>query len=63
MKTNYSELERRYGVFRQTIAKYNNGFEKKQTRDKKIKLDDYKNEIEEKVNLPGATITGVYNFI
>src|SRR5690554_3641693 len=62
MKPNYSELARKYGVSRQTISKYNNGFEKKQTRDKKSKLDKYKEEIKEKINLAGATITGVYKY-
>lgn len=62
MKPNYSELSRKYGVSRQTIAKYDKGFTKKETRNRTSKLDQYKEEIEEKLNLPGSTITGVYKF-
>ena len=62
MKPNYSDLSRRYGISRQTISKYDKGFEKKPTRKKKSKLDKYKEEIKEKINLPGATITGVYTY-
>ncbi|MBS4535962.1 hypothetical protein GOQ29_10095 [Clostridium sp. D2Q-14] len=62
MKPNYNELARRFGVSKQTISKYNNGFEKKETRDKKSKLNKYKEKIKEKINLAGATITGVYKY-
>ena len=62
MKPNYSDLARRYGISRQTISKYDNGYEKKETRDKKSKLDKYKEDIKEKINLAGATITGVYKY-
>ena len=62
MKPNYSELARKYGVSRQTISKYDKGFEKKGTRDRKSKLDKYKEDIIEKINLTGATITGVYKY-
>ena len=60
MKPNYSDLARKYGVSRQTISKYDKGFERKETRKRKSKLDKYREEIEEKINLAGATITGVY---
>lgn len=62
MKPNYSELARMHGISRQTISKYDKGFIKKETRDKKSKLDPYRGEIKEKINLPGATITGVYKY-
>lgn len=62
MKPNYSNLARKYGVSRQTISKYDKGFEKKETRNRKSKLDKYREEIEEKINLAGATITGVYKY-
>ncbi len=62
MKPNYSELSRKYGVSRQTISKYDKGFTKKGTRNRISKLEPYRDEIEEKLNLPGATITGVYKF-
>lgn len=63
MKPNYSELERLHGITRQTISKYDKGFEKKETREKGSKLDPYKEEIIEKFNLAGATITGVYKYL
>ncbi len=62
MKPNYSELSRRYGLTRQTISKYDKGYKKKRTRRRGSKLDKYREEIREKVNLPGATITGVYKY-
>ncbi|SHK58532.1 IS21 family transposase [Paramaledivibacter caminithermalis] len=62
MKPNYSDLARKYGVSRQTISKYDKGFERKETRKRKSKLDKYREEIEEKINLAGATITGVYKY-
>jgi len=63
MKPNYSELERLHGITRQTISKYDKGFKKKETREKGSKLDPYKEEIIEKFNLAGATITGVYKYL
>jgi transposase len=62
MKPNYSELSRKYGITRQTIAKYDKGFEKKETRNRASALDEHYQEISEKINLPGATITGVYKY-
>ena len=62
MKPNYSKLERKYGLTRQTISKYDKGFVKKETRVRTSVLDKYKSEIIEKINLPGATITGFYKY-
>ena len=62
MKPNYSELSRRYGISRQTISKYDKGYQKQGTRQRGSKLDKYREEIREKINLPGATITGVYKY-
>lgn len=62
LKANYSELARIHSISRQTISKYDKGFSKKETREKKSKLDPYKDEIKEKINLPGVTITGVYKY-
>ena len=59
MKPNYSELSKIYRISRQTISKYDKGFKKKDKRDKGSILDKYIDEIKEKINLPGATITGV----
>ncbi len=63
MKTNYSELSRRYGLSRQTISKYDKGFKKAKRRERGSVLDKYRKEIKEKLSLPGSTITGVYKFI
>ena len=62
IKPNYSELSRKYKIDRRIIKKYNNGYEKKITRNRKSKLDMYINDIKEKLSLPGATITGVYQY-
>lgn len=62
MKPNYSELSKIYRISRQTISKYDKGFKKKGQRAKGSILDKYADEIKEKINLPGATITGVYKY-
>ncbi|MCQ6253838.1 hypothetical protein [Methanocaldococcus sp.] len=63
MKPNYSELSRKYGVSRQTISKYDKGFKRAKKRKRVSVLDKYREEIKEKLSLPGSTITGVYKFI
>ena len=63
MKPNYSELSRKYGVSRQTISKYDKGFKRAKKRKRGSVLDKYRKEIQEKLSLPGSTITGVYKFI
>ena len=63
MKPNYSELSRKYGVSRQTISKYDKGFKRAKKRKRGSVLDKYREEIQEKLSLPGSTITGVYKFI
>lgn len=63
IKLNYSELSRKYKIDRRTIQKYNNGYEPKITRKRKSNLDTFKDEIEEKLQLPGATIVGVYQYL
>lgn len=62
IKLNYSELSRKYKIDRRTIEKYNNGYEPKTNRKRKSKLDTLKDEIQEKLQLPGATIVGVYQY-
>lgn len=63
IKPNYSELSRKYKIDRRTIKKYNEGYEgKKSNRDKKSILDKYKDEIKEKLALPGITINGAYQY-
>ena len=45
------------------LEKYNNGYSKENIeRNKKSKLDDIKKEIKEKLELPGITITGLYQY-
>jgi transposase len=61
IKPNYSELERKYGVSRQTISKYDKGYKgKPKTRNKKSIFDKYEEEISEKLKIEGVTIKGVY---
>ena len=63
IKPNYSELQRRYKIDRRTIKKYNNGYERKNLKRKpKSEISKIKDEIQEKLNLPGTTISGVYQY-
>ena len=63
IKPNYSELSRIYKFDRRTIEKYNNGYSKENLkRNKKSKLDEIKEEIKEKLELPGITIKGLYQY-
>ena len=63
VKPNYSELSRKYKVDRRTIKKYHLGYEgKPKNKNKTSKLDAYAEEIEEKINLAGATIKGTYKY-
>ena len=64
IKPNYSELSRIYKIDRRTIKNYNNGYSKENTtRIRKSKLDKFKNEIKEKLKLPGITVTGLYQYL
>ena len=63
IKPNYSELSRLYKFDRRTIEKYNNGYSKENLkRNRKSKLDEIKEEIKEKLELPGITIKGLYQY-
>ena len=63
IKPNYSELSRIYKIDRRTIEKYNNGYCRENIkRDRKSKLDDLSDEIKEKLELPGITVTGLYQY-
>ena len=63
IKPNYSALSRKYGMDRRTVKKYHEGYEgKSKTRNKGSILDKYKDEIKEKLNLSGATISGTYQY-
>ena len=64
IKPNYSELGRNYNIDRRTVKKYNDGYEgKSKTRIKISKLDKHIDEIKEKLDLPGSTIYGTYQYI
>jgi len=64
IKPNYAELSRLYKIDRRTIEKYNNGYSRKNCkRNRKSKLDKFKDEIIEKLQLPGITITGLYQYL
>lgn len=62
LKVNYSELQRIYHIDRRTIKKYNNGYEKPSKRKKKSEISKIKEEIKEKLEIPGTTIAGVYEY-
>ena len=63
IKPNYAELSRLYKFDRRTIEKYNNGYSRENLkRNKKSKLDEIKDEIKEKLELPGITVTGLYQY-
>jgi len=63
IKPNYSELARIYECDRRTVKKYNNGYTKENIkREKPSKLDEYKEDIKSKLELPGATINGTYQY-
>lgn len=63
IQPNYSELSKIYKIDRRTIKKYNNGYDKNKTIITRVsKLDEFKNEIKEKLEIPGATISGVYQY-
>lgn len=59
-KPNYSELSRQFGVDRHTVSKIWKGVEKKIRKPKSSQLDQYKGEIEERLNQPGVRIKSVY---
>ena len=63
IKPNYSELSRTYKLDRRTIKKYENGyFENQELKSRKSILEPIKEEIKEKLDLPGATVVGVYQY-
>ena len=63
IKPNYSELARLHECDRRTIKKYNEGYEGKPIkRNKESRLDKYKEEIKTKLELPGSTIKGTYEY-
>ena len=64
IKPNYAELARKYNCDYRTVKKYNAGYEgKPSTRRRKSYLDQYENEIKEKINKIGATKKSVYEYM
>lgn len=63
IKLNYAELARIHNCDYRTVKKYNEGYKGKSTRrNKESKLDKYKEEIKSKLELPGSTIKGTYEY-
>lgn len=64
IKPNFSQLAREYNLDRRTIKKYYDGYEgKSKTRNKGSKLDQYYNEIRDKLAINGVTVKGVYEYL
>lgn len=64
IKPNYSELSRVHKCDRRTVKKYYNGYIKgSENRKKKSKLDKYEDEIKIKLEIPGITISALYNYL
>ena len=63
IKPNYSELARLHNCDRRTVKKYDEGYTGKPiNRDKESKLDKYREDIKIKLDLPGSTIKGTYQY-
>lgn len=64
IKPNYAALGRKYGMDWRTVKKYHEGYEgKPSTRNKGSKLDEYKQEITDKLTIRRITVRGVYEFM
>lgn len=64
IKPNYAALGKKYGMDWRTVKKYHNGYEGKPSkRNKGSKLDDYRNEIVDKLAIKRLTVQGVYQFM
>ena len=64
IKPNYAALGRQYGMDWRTVKKYHNGYEgRPATRNKGSKLDQYRNEIADKLAIKRITVQGVYQFM
>ena len=63
IKPNYAELARKHNCDWRTVKKYNNGYEgKSKSRNRSSKLDKYKDRIKDKLALPGASVSAVYQY-
>lgn len=64
IKPNFSDLGKRYNMDRRTAKKKYNGIKNKKRGRKEIsKLDNYKDEIKEKLSIPGVNKKAVYEYI
>lgn len=64
IKPNYAALGRKYGMDWRTVKKYHNGYEgRSYKRNKGSKLDEYRNEIKDKLAIKRITVQGVYQFM
>lgn len=64
IKPNYAALGRKYGMDWRTVKKYHLGYQgKPSTRNKGSKLDEYRNEIIDKLSIRRLTVRGVYEFL
>lgn len=62
-KPNFSDLARQYGFDRRTVKKYYEGYEgKSKTRNKTSKLDKYKDEIIEKLQIKGIKVKAIHEY-
>lgn len=65
MRPNFTEIGRKYGLDRRTVAKYwRNGDEiEDHRRDKASAFDEFRDVIEQKASLPGVTKRAIYEFL
>ena len=64
IKPNYAALGRKYGMDPRTVKKYHEGYEgKPSTRNKGSRLDEYRDEIIDKLSIRRITVQGVYEFM
>lgn len=64
IKPNYAALGRKYGMDWRTVKKYHNGYEgRPKNRNKGSKLDAYRNEIVDKLQIKRLSVQGVYEFM
>lgn len=64
IKPNFSKLAREYDIDRRTVKKYYDGYEGKPAhRNKASKLDKHKQLIAQKLQIKGANVKAVYEFI
>ena len=65
VKPNFTQIGKKYGLNRHTVAKYwNNGEEiEDRRRDKPSGFDEFRDEIERKAELPGVTKKAIHEFL